>query len=136
MGLLDAGNNTSIFRKDHAMIIAQNRHLASILPIRMTYSATDLIAGTVMSRYTSGANSGLYAPYVNSGASGIGTAACILMEDHPTSEFANNTDTTLGRGIFGGEVFKDKLTGLDATAITNLGAKTIVDATAVNVLKF
>lgn len=134
MGLLDAAFSGQIFRKDHKPILAQNRHLASILPVRLAYNAgNDYIAGTVLARNTT---SGYYQPYASGGASGTGTAACVLFEDHGANEFASSGDTTAARGVFGGEVFKDNLIGLDAGAITNLGAKTIIDATGINVLKF
>jgi len=59
-----------------------------------------------------------------------------LHEDVDVTEFLSTTGTSFARGIFGGEVFKDKLHDLDSTAISDLGAKTIVDATGINVLKF
>lgn len=133
MASLDAKFSGEIFRKDHPQIIAQNRQLASILPVRLAYTGDDILAGTVLARNTT---SGYYEPYDNGGSSGTDTAACILLETHAAIEFASSGDTQLGKGLFGGEVFKDKLTGLDANAITDLGAKTIVDATGVNVLKF
>lgn len=133
MGLLDASFSGQIFRKDHKPIIAQNRLLASILPVRLAYSVNDYIAGTVLARNTT---SGNYQPYVSGGASGTGTAACVLFEGHGVNEFASSGDTTAARGVFGGEVFKDNLIGLDSGAITNLGAKTIIDATGINVLKY
>lgn len=122
-----------IFRKSHPMIIAQNRQLASILPVTLAYNSGGYSAGQVLARNTT---SGQYQNYAAGGPSGTGTAATILFEDVDVSEFAATSGTVFARGIFGGEVFKDKLIGLDAGAITNLGAKTIIDSTGVNVLKF
>lgn len=133
MASLDANFSGEIFRKDHPMVIAQNRHLATLMPIRVDYSATDLVAGTVMGRNTV---NGHYGEYDNSASSGLDTAACVLFQTIATEDFDSSTGSTMAVGIFGGELFKDKLVGLDANAITDLDAKTIVDATNVNILKF
>ena len=125
--------NGQIFRKSHPMIIAQNRQLASILPVRMAYNSSGYSAGQVIARNTVTTN---YENYVFGAGSGTGTAAAILFEDIDVSEFAATSGTVFARGIFGGEVFQDKLIDLDAGAISDLDAKTIVDATGINVLKF
>lgn len=130
---VDPRFNGQIFRKSHPMIIAQNRRLASILPVTLAFNASGYTAGTVLARNTT---SGQYQNYANGGASGTGTASCVLFEDVDVSEFVATSGTVFGRGIFGGEVFKDKLIGLDSNAITNLNARTIVDSTGINVLKF
>lgn len=130
---IDPRFNGQIFRKSHPMIIAQNRQLASLLPVTLAYNASGYQAGQVLARNTT---SGQYQPYVASGPSGTGTAAAILFEGVDVTEFVATSGTVFAAGIFGGEVFKDKLISLDAGAISNLGAKTIIDATGVNVLKF
>lgn len=130
---IDPRFNGQIFRKSHPMIIAQNRRLASILPVTLAYNSGGYSAGQVLARNTT---SGQYQNYANGGASGTGTAACVLFEDVDVSEFVATSGTVFARGIFGGELFKDRLISLDATAITSLGAKTIVDSTGINVLKF
>ncbi len=135
MGNQDAKVNNSIFRKNQAIIIASNRHLASILPVRLIYDAAGYVAGVVLA-YNSTGN--YYQKYVDGSASGVGTAACILFEDHGTDDFdtTNATETTMARGIFGGEVFYAKLTGIDAAGIVDLKARSITDATGTVTLKF
>lgn len=125
----DAVVNTEIFRKNHPIILACNRHLATLLPARMAYVADGYVAGQVVAR---NAVTGNYEKYVDGSASGIGTAAGVLFQDvSPASG-----DTEIARVIFGGEVFEAKLTGLDAAAIVDLKARSITDATGVAVLKF
>lgn len=130
---LDASFSGNIFHVDHPMIIAQNRRLATILPVRLAYSSSGYSAGTVLARNSV---SGEYAAYDNGASSGLDTAKAVLFENINSSEFGSTTGSTLARAIFGGEVYKDKLVGLDSNAETDLDAKTIVDATGVNVLKF
>lgn len=136
MSSQDMRFNGSIFRKDFPIILSSNRHLATILPVRLYYQATDMAAGTVLAQYTSGPRINLYDAYSNGGASGMDTAICILFEDAPNSDFANSSDTQLYRGIFGGEVFYNKLTGLDSNAITNLKARAFTDSEGEKILKF
>jgi len=130
---IDPRFNGQIFRKSHPMIIAQNRQLASILPVALAYASGGYSAGTVLARNTT---SGQYQAYAAGGPSGTGTAASILFEDVDVSEFAATSGTVFARGIFGGEVFQGKLIGLDANAISNLNARSIIDATGASVLKF
>lgn len=128
----DAKVNNEITRNDYAIIIALNRHLATLLPVRLKNSATDIKAGTVLGRVTA---TGFYAAYNDAASDGTQVAKCILMDDVKAEEFPAS-GTAVGRGIFSGYVFKDKLTGLDSNGETDLGAKTIVDASGVNILKF
>jgi len=130
---LDAKVNNQIFRKDHPIILASNRQLATLYPVRLDYSSDGYKAGTVLGRNSVDGN---YAAYDNGASSGLDTAAAILFEDVPVESFPSATGTALARGIFGGEVFKAKLTGLDASAITDLKARTITGADGVDVLKF
>lgn len=133
MGKLDANVDTEIFRKDHPIIIAQNRHLATLQPIRMSYSASTVKAGTLMARNSV---TGFYAAYDDGASSGLNTAIGILFEDITTDQFADSSDTTLARLITGGEVFKAKLTGYDTAALADLKGRLITDATATEILKF
>lgn len=133
MANIDAKFSGEIFRKDFPMVIAQNRQLASLLPVRLAYNSGGYVAGQVLARNSV---SGQYANYNNSGSSGLDTASCVLFESHDVTEFESATGSLTAVGIFGGEVFKDKLVGLDAPGITDLAAKTIIDATGINVLKF
>jgi len=132
MSNLDAKVKTQIFRKDFPIILATNRHLATILGVRLVYDADGYLAGTVLARRTDG----LYAAYDDGGSSGLDTARGILFEDVAPEEFVATTGTAVARSIFGGEVFKDKLIGLDANGETDLGARTIIDASSVSILKF
>ncbi len=127
---LDAFTSQEIFRKDHPMILASNRHLASIKPVRLAYDADGYVAGQVLGRNSV---SGYFQKYDSGGASGLDTATCILFEEVTA---AASSGTTIARGIFAGEVYKSKLTDLDSGAETDLKARTIVDATGIEVLKF
>lgn len=133
MSFLDAKVNNQIFRADHPIILAQNRQMAILNPVRLAYDADGYPAGQVIARNTT---STFYEKYDDGASSGLDTAAAILLEPHPASDFASSGDTTLGVGCFGGQVFKDKLTDLDANAITDLAAKTIIDASGIEILKF
>lgn len=126
---LDAVSSTEIFRKDAPIILACNRHHATLLPVRLAFDAANYLAGQVIALNTV---SGLYVKYASGGASGTGTAAAILFEDASPA----SGDTDLARGIFEGIVFQGKLTGLDAGAITNLGARSVTDSTGVQILIF
>lgn len=133
MANIDARFNGEIFRKDHPMIIAQNRQLASILPVRLAYNASGYVAGRVLGRNTT---SGYFENYDGGASSGLDTASCVLFESHDVTEFQSATGTVIARGIFRGDVYKDLLLGLDAGAETDLNSRTIVDATGINILSF
>lgn len=133
MGSLDAQFLGQIYRADHPIILAQNRQQAVLMPVRLAYDSDGYPAGQVIARNTV---SGYYEKYDNGASSGLDTAAAILFEPHPESQFSDSDNTTLGIGIFGGQVFKEKLTDLDSNAITDLGAKTIIDASGIQILKF
>lgn len=133
MSSLDIKFSGEIFRKDHAIILSGNRVLASLLPVRLAFVSGGYVAGQVLARNSV---SELYEKYDNGGSSGTDVAKAILFEDKAESDFASSGDTQVARGIFGGEVFKDKLTGLDSAAETDLDARTIVDASGVSILKF
>lgn len=130
---LDAKVNNQLRRNDFAIIIALNRHLATLLPVRLTNDTTDIKAGTVLGRITA---SGLYKRYNDSNSDGSEVAACVLMDDALQEDYPSATGTCLSRGIFTGEVFQDKLVGFDAAAKVDLGGRTIIDASGVNILKF
>lgn len=126
---LDAATSGEIFRKDHPMILACNRHQALILPARMAYVADGYVAGQVVARNTV---SGLYEKYDDGASSGLDTAAGVLLHDvEPASG-----SSELARVVFEGKVFEDKLTGLDSAAKTDLKARSIVDATGAQILTF
>lgn len=130
---LDANINNQIFRKDYKPVIAKNRHLASLAGVRLKALGTDLyVAGLVLAKNSV---DGYFYPYANGGASGTGTAVCVLMEDI-TDPASLPSPTRLGRGIFSGELLQDNLVGLDAGAKTSLGARSYQASDGVNILKF
>lgn len=126
---LDAGFSGQIFRKDHPIVLACNRHLATIRPVRLAYNADGYPAGQVLARNTS---TGYYEKF--SAASGSYEAACVLFES--LDEGTATSGTALARGIFGGEVFKSKLVDYDSNAKSNLGAREIIDATSSEIVKY
>lgn len=125
---LDSTFNGQIFRKDHPMVLATNRQLATIFGIRLEYNANGYPAGQVLSKDTS---DGLFKKY--SLASGTYPAQCILFEniDGPAS-----SGTALARGIFGGLVFTGILTDYSAQAKADLSAKDLSASDGVGVTKF
>lgn len=127
MAGLDAKTSGEIFRKDHAIILSGNRQLASIMAGRLTSNASDWLAGQVVARDPADS---LYKKW--SAVSGSLTAAGILLEDVA----ADSVTGQLARIVMGGEVFKDKCIDLNSTAITGLGARSLVSALGTNILKF
>lgn len=126
-----------IFRNNQDLVIATHRHTALILPVRLRYDASGYQAGEVLGQNNVDFTYGKYDD--NTGASGLNAAKCILMEDHPVEDFdaATAAGSTMAAGIFGQcTVFKDRLTGWDSNAATDLGAKEITDATGTTVIKF
>lgn len=137
MTTLDPNFNPEIFRKNFKQVIAKNRQLASLAPVRLAYSASGYAPGTVLARNTT---SGLYQAYNNSGSSGIDTAAAILDAQIDVEDFAGDTSQlsggVLAQALFGGEVFKDALVGYDANALTDLKGREYTDATGTTIVKF
>ena len=133
MGSTDARYNGSIFRSDNPMILAARRELASIVPVALAYNSNGYLAGTCLARNTT---SGQYQAYTNGGASGTGTAAGFLFFNVNPWDFASSADFVLERMVVGGELNSALLTGNDATANTQLGARSIVSATGTTILKF
>jgi Bacteriophage lambda head decoration protein D len=129
---LDARINNELTRNDYPIIIAMQRHLATILPVRLVNTGADYKAGTVVGRVTA---TGLYKAYNDSNSDGSEVAKAILFEDVVATDVPASTNA-VARGIFSGYVFKDKLVGLDAAAIGDLQAKTVTDASGVDILKF
>lgn len=133
MASIDSRFNGQIFRKDHPIIIAQDRQLASIIGARLAYNASGYSAGVVVARNTT---SGLYEKYDNGASSGLNTAAGVLLEGHPADDFESATGSTTARVCVGGVLYKNLLSGLDSAAEVDLGAKTIIGADGVSLLKF
>jgi hypothetical protein len=126
----DAIVDTEIFRKDHPMILACLRHQAMILPVRLSYVSGGYVAGQVLAKNTVTA---MFEKYNDAGGSGANVAKCVLLD---AAEPAVG-DTLIARAVFKGHVYKDKLTGLDAAGITDLGARTISDSSGLgDILSF
>lgn len=131
---LDAKVKNEIHRKDHPIILACLPHQASIKGVRLEQDVDGYPAGQVLVRNT---GTGFYEKY--SSASGSYDAACVLLHDVVPEEFVSDngaSGTALARAVFAGELLKAKLVDLDAGAESELGAKTIVDATGIEVLRF
>lgn len=133
MGSIDSNFKKEVFRKDYPAIIAQDRQLAVMLGARLAYNATGYLAGTVVARNTV---SGLYDKYDGGAASGLDVAAGVLFQDVAGEDFESATGSTTAVVVAAGVVYKDKLIGLDAGAETDLGARTIVGADGVELLKY
>lgn len=135
---LDAKFSGQVFRRDFVEIIAQNRHLATIGPVRLENDVAGYPAGQVLAKRSSGPNSGLFCKYDNAGASGADTAVCVLFQpvNYPEDFSGGGTGTNLSQGVFGGELLQAKLTGLDANAITDLKGRSYTDSSGIQVFKF
>lgn len=133
MSSIDPTFSGSIFRKDHPMVLAQNRQLATMVPVALAYNASGYVAGRVLGRNSV---SGQYANYDNGASSGLDTAVGVLFESVDVTEFESSTGTIHARMIVGGELYESKLLGLDANAKTDLGSRSIVDASNTTILKF
>jgi hypothetical protein len=125
---LDARFEGQVFRKDHPMVLASRRDLASFRPVRLGYNADGYKAGQVLVRDPS---DGYFKKY--SLASGTGESACVLFED---VNGESSSGTALARGIFGGEVYTSALFDYVAGSKTLMDARDITDASGVQITKF
>lgn len=128
----DAGFKSEIFRKNNPIIIAANRMLARISGVRLKYDSGGYLAGTVLARKTS---TGIYEKYNDSASGGVEVAKGILLDELPADEMLAASGG-LGRLLYGGDVFKSALTGLDAAAETDLKARSIIDGSGTEILSF
>lgn len=133
MANLDAAFNPSVFRKDMPMILATNRHLATLLPVRLAYDSGGYEAGRLLALNSV---SGLFQKYANGGASGTGTAVGFLFAPISVDDFPSATGTAVERMVVGGELYNSKLVGVDGTATTQLGARVITDSSGTAIFKF
>ncbi len=129
---LDFFTSTEVFRKNYPMVLANNRQQATITGVRVAYNANGYLAGTVMARNSV---SGYYQAYSDVGASGIDTAVGILFHDIEVEDF-NSLTSTAAQLITKGNVFEAKLTGLDANAKIDLGARSVIDGYGNTILMF
>jgi hypothetical protein len=129
---IDALVNQSAFAKDYPMVLACDRQLAVLLPVRLAYKASvsgGYSAGTVIARNTTSLQ---YEPYVAGGASGTGTAKGVLF--FPVAPASGDSD--MGIMIAKGVVYEAKLVGSTSGSIADLGARSVTDASAVALLMF
>ena len=127
---LDFSTKTEIFRHNQPTLIARNRHLASLMGVRVAYDAGGYAAGVTLARNSV---SGLYQKYNDSGASGINTAVGICYCDVP-ADAASGTD--IAQMLVKGEVYESKVTGLDAAGKVDLKSRSIVDGFGNTILMF
>lgn len=132
MSSIDAKYNGEIFRKDHPQILASRRDLASIKGVQLDYDAAGYLAGQVLGIVTATGNYKSYDPGASDGSE---VAVGILMFDKKVEDFVDASDSQGTQMIVGGEVYKDKLTGLDAAAETAMGARTM-NINGEDILKF
>jgi hypothetical protein len=133
MANLDAFFSGQIFRRDFPQIIATNVHLATLLGVRLQYDAAGYNAGVCLAQNNV---SLLFTKYVSSGPSGTGTAVAFLYAPVDVSDFPSTTGTVLERGVFTGELRDALLTGNDATADTQLGARRFAGSDGITIYKF
>ena len=133
----DLGPNylTSLQRFDDINIIAMNRQLCQIMGIQVYYSASDVVAGTVLALDSVKT---AYVPYVSGGSNGDNVACCVLEKTVHVEDFPSTTGVAFAQGVFGGAVYYDKLVGVDANALTatNLNGRKRTGADGSNVLFF
>lgn len=130
---LNAKTSQEIFRKDNPIILAQNRHLATFVPVRLAYNASGYLPGRVLGRNSV---SGNYQNYDNGGASGEDVAVGVLFDSVPVEDFSSATGTQMARMIAGGELFESKMLGLDSGARTDLKSRSIIGQDGVTIFKF
>ena len=129
----DAKFTSSVFRKDFGpQIIAKNRHLCSIGPVRLAISASGYVAGTVLAKNTT---DGYFYAYDDNGSSGLNTAACILLDNCPLEE-TTSPQHLLSRAIFRGEVYHANLTGIDTNGVADLNGRLYTDSLGNAILGF
>ena len=127
---LDFRTSQQVFRKDRPLILAMNRHHASIIGVRVAYDALGYGAGQVMARNSV---SGLHSKYVAAGSSGTDTAVGILFNDI-SDMVASQSD--VGQLIVRGEVFYANCTDIDGAAVTDLNGRAVVDGSGTTILMF
>jgi hypothetical protein len=136
MANVGANFNGSIFRKDFSCVIATNRHTAVMLPVALRYNSSGVQAGTALARNTT---DGLYDTWANGGASGTGTAACILFESHDASDWTDQASSgaIMAVGIFGGcTVYKGAVPNYASGVLTGLSGRVVTDASGVDTILF
>jgi len=127
---LDFVTSGQVFRKDHRMVLAMNRHQAAIIGVRLAYEALGYTAGQLLARNSV---SGLHTKYATSGSSGTDTAVGVLFND--VQDMAAST-TDMGQMIVKGQLFESMVIGLDAPAKVDLGSRSVIDGSGTTILMF
>lgn len=130
MGVGDIKYNAEIFRNDFTQLIAKSIQRLVTMPVRLAYDADGYDAGVTLARDPA---DGFYKKYDDGGASGVAAAVCILAEDVTAGE---SSGTRLAVGITHGELYNDKITGMDANGRTDLGARTYTEADGTVIFSF
>lgn len=137
MGNVDIRFSGEIFHKNYPQIIASNRALAKLIGARFAYQSSSIAAGTVVARDTT---SGFYVPYDGNGSGGEEIAVGVTLDDvnyDASASGASGEGTQAGRVCVGGaSLYYDKLTGIDAGALTDMHARVVVDISGTNLLEF
>ena len=115
-------------RANFKQVIAKRSDLVEYTSGRMKAAGAGLMAvyeaGTVVGLAATGGDAGFYKPYASTATDGSEVAIGVLTEQVVTDESGNGSLAPIGvKGTF----FKDLLIGLDATAITALKAKSLVE---------
>lgn len=121
----DAVGSNVVYRSSFKEIIAKRSDLARFDGGRMVFASpgnlTTLQAGTVMGQVTSaGPTKGFWKAYTAGATDGSQNPLGVLSEEASSDEFGNGSEVVV---IVKGCLYYDKLIGLDAGAITALGAK-------------
>ncbi len=113
----------STTEEDTTEILASGHGSEQREPIVIASGVGVLVKGTVLGQYSSGANSGMYGAYSNADVDsvGLGVARGIITDK------ANASSSGVRASMYRhGAFIEDNLTGLDATAKTDLNNCTFV----------
>lgn len=136
---VDANFTAEVLRHDDAQIVATHPNQALRFGVRLAYNASGYAAGQVLGKNSV---SGLFMAYNNSGTSGEDTAVAILEQPVKATDFPGTTaqdlnSSVLTGAIFGNAcVFQSKLTGLDSSAITDFGGRSVTPSDGVQLFLF
>lgn len=143
MGSVDIRFSGNVFSKNYPQIIASDRGLAKIIAGRFAWDsawgASGIPAGQVVARR---ASDGYYVKYDDAVTGGPNVAVGVTLDPitfdaSATASGPSGVGTQAGRVCIGGAtLYYDRLTGVDANALTDLHARQVVDAGGTNLLVF
>lgn len=116
-------------RKDHPIVLACNRDLATILPTRVLNRAEGYKAGQVIARDTSDQFYKAFSAISGGSFDSVG----VLFESIGAQ---SATGGTLARTVFGGEVYKSVLVDFSSDASDEMLAREITDSLGTTIVKF